>query len=99
MRKILAELSEYQYECIIISYLDKPEVFEDIRRLWRRMPVALISADSSKTDFDIVYLNVREATYRLRNFLLTMALDGVYRKYMGIKNDRAFCQFTHISYR
>jgi len=70
LKKILTELSEFQYEGIIISYLDEPEVFEEINRLRRRIPVVLISADISKTDFDVVYLDVREATYKAAKFFI-----------------------------
>lgn len=77
LRKILAELSEYQYEGIIISYLDEPSVFDEILRLRRRMPVVLISADAGKTDFDIVYLDVREATYRATRFFIDHGYERV----------------------
>lgn len=76
LKKILGELSEFQYEGIIISYLDEPEIFDEICRLRCRMPVVLISADSGKTDFDMVYLDVRDATYQATKFYI----DHGYRR-------------------
>lgn len=67
-RKILGDLSEFQYEGVIISYLDEPEVLDEINRLRRRMPVVLVSADANKTDFDTVYLNVRQSTYEAAKY-------------------------------
>ena len=70
LKRILAELSEFQYEGIIISYLDEPEAFEDICRLRRRMPVVLISADAEKTGFDVVYLDVHDAAYQATRYYI-----------------------------
>lgn len=70
LKKVLSELSEFQYEGAIISYLDEPEVLDEIRCLQHRMPVVLISADKGKADFDIVYLNVRQATYEATKFYI-----------------------------
>lgn len=62
LKKIISELSEFQYEGAIVSYLDEPEVMKEIQNLRRRMPVVLISANDMRTDFDMVYLDVCEAT-------------------------------------
>lgn len=77
LKKLLEELSEFQYEGVIVSYLDEPEVLDAIRCLQRRMPVVLISADSEKSDFDIVYLDVRHATYEATKFYIKKGFKRV----------------------
>ena len=64
LKKIISELSEFQYEGAIVSYLDEPEVMKEIQSLRRRMPVVLISANDKRADFDMIFLDVYEATYQ-----------------------------------
>ena len=77
LKALLSELSEFQYEGVIISYLDEPEVVDAIRCLKRRMPVVLITADAEKTDFDIVCLDVRHATYEATKFFIERGFKHV----------------------
>lgn len=76
LKKVLNELSEFQYEGVIISYLDEPEVIEALENLKKRMPVVLISADAQK-NFDTVYLDVRKSTYDATKFYINNGIKHI----------------------
>ena len=64
LKKILMNISEYQYDGVIICYLDEPEMLKTLNRLQENLPIVLITAAQDRDAFNNVFLDVRDATYQ-----------------------------------
>ncbi len=71
LRKLTESMSEYQFEGVIICYLDEPQVIPTLLELQQRIPIVLLTASDEREQFSTVCLDAYTATYNATKYYIS----------------------------
>ena len=77
LRKYLSELPMQNAAGVIIAFLDRDDVIEDVRLLQHHVPVVMITATPHRQEFDSVFINVMEGEFLATQHLVDIGCTKI----------------------